>query len=83
MKRKSYRKKKFLDYFDDCNVEVFVEDYDSLERAINKFTKKMKEGEFLEEYISRMVYEKPSDRKRRKLKDSKYRVNKERRKAEQ
>lgn len=73
MKKKTVRRNtKFMEYFDTCNVEVFVDDYDSLEKAIKKFTKKVKEDGILEDCWEARVYEKPSDYKRRKKKEAKY-----------
>lgn len=71
-KNRTRRNTKFMEYFDECNVEVFVDDYDSLDKAIKKFTKKVKEDGILEQCWEARVYEKPSDRKRRKRKEAKY-----------
>jgi ribosomal protein S21 len=61
-----------MEYFDDYQVEVFVDDFDSLDKAIRRFTKKVKESDIFEVCSYGRVYEKPSDKKRRKKREMDY-----------
>ena len=42
------------------NVEVYVRRGDSIDRAIRRFSKKVKKSGVLEDFIKRKFYEKPS-----------------------
>ena len=48
------------------NVEIVPRKGEPIERAIRRFTKKVKKEGIIEEYRNRKYYEKPSVKKRRK-----------------
>ena len=60
------------DYFICGHVEVLVGRNEDPNRAIKRFMRKVKKSGILEECRSRMYFEKPSDKKRRKRAKSKY-----------
>ena len=64
------------------NVEVPVRRGEAIERALKRFTKKMKKIKVLEKYRERMYYEKPTDKRRRMAKRRKAVLDKLKRKEE-
>ena len=48
------------------NLEVRVRPNEPIERAIKRFTRKVKKEKIMEEYLSKQRYEKPSSIKNRK-----------------
>ena len=67
------------------NVEIYVRRGDSIDRAIRRFSKKVKKSGVLENFIKRKFYEKPSvirNRKNRLRKRIIERENQERREEE-
>ena len=64
------------------NVEVPVRRGEPIERALKRFTKKMKKIKVLEKYRERMYYEKPTDKRRRMAKRRKAVLDKLKRKEE-
>ncbi len=48
------------------NLEVKVKTGESVERAIKRFTRKVKKEKILEEYLAKQRYEKPSSIRNRK-----------------
>jgi small subunit ribosomal protein S21 len=47
------------------NAEVVLRRHESTENLIKRFSKKVKNEKIVEEFRSRMYYEKPSDKRRR------------------
>jgi len=73
-KKSSYRKpKKEYDQFLNCHVDIVVYPGEDIEKAIKRFSKAVKKSGILEEVRERRFFEKPSDKKRRKLKEAKFR----------
>ena len=58
------------------NVEVWVKKGDSPERAIKRFSRKVKKERVLDKVREKMYYEKPSDKKRRMAKRRKATLDK-------
>lgn len=63
--------------WEEGNVVVYVDRPEDLERAIRKFKKLLKKNGIMEEVAKRQAYEKPSDKKRRKNKDARHRLQKD------
>lgn len=64
------------------NVETPLRRDEPIERALRRFTKKVKKEGILDEVRERMYYEKPSDKKRRMAKKRKAVLQKLKRKQE-
>ena len=64
------------------NVETPVRRGEPIDRALKRFTKKMKKLKVLETYRERMYYEKPTDKRRRMAKRRKAVLDKLKRKEE-
>lgn len=70
-KKRSHKK------FRSANAEVKVRHNEDLESAIKRFNNQIEEDGFMEIYMSKMRYEKPSDARRRKKQEQIYRTKKE------
>lgn len=64
-------------YFTNGNVEVRVRSDEDASKAIKRFCKKVKENGILDDFRKKSRYEKPSQKRRRKRKEAKYRADKE------
>ena len=64
------------------NAEVIVKKNESIERALKRFTKKVKKEKVLEDYREHMYYEKPSDKRKRMAKRRKATLEKLKQKKE-
>lgn len=53
--------------------EVTVRDNETLDQALKRFRRKIRKERLMEQMRSLMQYEKPSDEKRRKAREGKYR----------
>ena len=53
------------------NIEIQVRPNDSIERALKRFSRKVKKEGILDQVREKMRYEKPSDKKRRMAKKRK------------
>ena len=59
-----------------CNVVIVVENTPGVLVAIKRFKKKVEKAGVLDEYTRHLHYEKPSERRRRKLKETVRRLRK-------
>jgi ribosomal protein S21 len=60
------------DHFEEGNLTVYVDRPEDFERAVRLFKKLMKRNGILEEVVERQAFTKPSDKKRKKKRDNKY-----------
>ena len=72
-KRREYKRKEFgtdkrYPCPDTINLEVTLEDGDTIERMIKRFLKKFKKYKLMEEFREKDYYEKPSVKRREKKK---------------
>lgn len=62
--------------FEKGNVSVYIDNQADFEKAVRLFKKLMKENGILDEVKERKAFQKPSDKKRKKRRDNKYRNSK-------